>query len=558
MEHFKLPIEYCEKKTEIDGHILKDLEILETVDENIPSASQSIFRPTSKVSKLLLTNWVKYFSHDKKFIKDTQQIILKSNVNMYINIDDIYDCWNDLKNNCGFLTEYQYVDWEFFESFNRDSHFLQLMSVYNLLSPVISLILPLIMCIIPFFLLKFKGISISLSTYLNHLYELMSKLPIGKLADMKNMSFDNKVYTIFSCLFYFFQLYQNVLSCWRFYKNQFKIKIFIDKLKHFIKHTVEQSKTYLSTSTNYLSHKHFNDDLEKNLSKMQELYENLQKVSVININKIGYNLQQFYLLYKCVDLNTLFQYAIGINAYFDNINNIKTLYLSKHISSCKFSNKYTTFKGAYHHSIHIDKAVKNDYTTKYNTLITGPNASGKTSILKTVIINILFSQIIGFGFYDEAKINLYTNVHCYLNIPDTSGRDSLFQSEARRCKDIIDIISKSNNRSRHFCVFDELYSGTNPCEATATAHAYLEYMSSISNVDFMITTHYNKLCQIYRHKKIKPFHMKTKFIDGKLIYTYTLTQGTSNIKGAINILRELDYPRQIIDDTLDIISTDMK
>lgn len=554
MEHFKLPIEYCENKTKINENILKDLELLETVDANIPSVCQSIFKPTSNVSKLLLSDWVKYFSYDKNFIKDTQQIILNSPVNSYDNIDDVYDCWNNLKNNNGFLSEYQYVDWDFFEHFNKDCNFLQLMSIYNLLSPVISLILPLIMCIIPFFILKYRGISITLSSYFGHLYVLMSKLPIGKLADLKNMSFDNKVYSIFSCLFYFFQLYQNVLSCWRFYRNQFKIKYVIDKLKNFIQHTIEQSKKYISISLKYHSYQQFNNKLNENILKMQQLYDNLKNVSIININKIGYNLQQFYLLYKCSDINELFEYAIGLNAYFNNINNVKILCQSNKISPCKFTNKHTTFKNAYHHSIPISDAITNDYSTKYNSLITGPNASGKTSMLKTVIINILLSQMVGFGFYNQCKINLYTNIHCYLNIPDTSGRDSLFQSEARRCKEIIDIISNSDKKSRHFCVFDELYSGTNPYEATATAHAYLEYISSNKNVNFMITTHYDKLCYIYKHKKIRPYHMVTNIVnDGQLLYTYTLSPGISNIKGAINILKDLDYPQKIIDDTSDIL-----
>jgi DNA mismatch repair ATPase MutS len=52
-----------------------------------------------------------------------------------------------------------------------------------------------------------------------------------------------------------------------------------------------------------------------------------------------------------------------------------------------------------------------------------------------------------------------------LNIPDSSGRDSLFQAESRRCKEIIDIINKDKTH-RHFCIFDELFSGTNPVETT--------------------------------------------------------------------------------------------
>jgi hypothetical protein len=61
-----------------------------------------------------------------------------------------------------------------------------------------------------------------------------------------------------------------------------------------------------------------------------------------------------------------------------------------------------------------------------------------------------------------------------LNIPDTSGRDSLFQAEARRCKEIIDIIDEPLlTDARHFCIFDELFSGTIAAEATSASYGFL-------------------------------------------------------------------------------------
>ena len=118
-------------------------------------------------------------------------------------------------------------------------------------------------------------------------------------------------------------------------------------------------------------------------------------------------------------------------------------------------------------------------------IISAPNKGGKTTILKTSAINIIFSQQFGCGFYKSANIKPYTHIHSYLNIPDTSERDSLFQAESRRCKDIIDIIVENNDTHyRHFCIFDELYSGTNPTEATQAGKAFLEYLSSYDSVTF--------------------------------------------------------------------------
>ena len=97
--------------------------------------------------------------------------------------------------------------------------------------------------------------------------------------------------------------------------------------------------------------------------------------------------------------------------------------------------------------------------------------------LKSAILNTMLSQQIGKGFFKKLNMTPYNKFHCYLDVPDTAGRDSLFQSEARRCLEIIKSVEKSNVRS--FCIFDELYSGTNPTEAIASAYAFTKYLSKI-------------------------------------------------------------------------------
>jgi len=183
-------------------------------------------------------------------------------------------------------------------------------------------------------------------------------------------------------------------------------------------------------------------------------------------------------------------------------------------------------------------------------IISAPNKAGKTTILKTTTLNIIFSQQIGCGFYESAVINPYTHIHSYLNIPDTSGRDSLFQAESRRCKEIIDIININNNdKYRHFCIFDELYSGTNPEEASKAGCAFLQYLSGFSNVNFMLTTHYTSICKKFKKSpKIQNYKMYVEVLDdGNYKYTYKLVKGLSKMKGAIRVLKDMEYPKEIID-----------
>jgi DNA mismatch repair ATPase MutS len=190
--------------------------------------------------------------------------------------------------------------------------------------------------------------------------------------------------------------------------------------------------------------------------------------------------------------------------------------------------------------------VKNNLTMKKNIILTGPNASGKTTILKSTLINIIVSQQWGCGFYTFAKFRPFTHIHSYLNIPDSSGRDSLFQAESRRCKEILDIVNHTDNKkTHHFCIFDELYSGTNYKEATKSAAAFLKYLSKFDNVEFILTTHYRKLC---KHKSTVIENYKMDVIESgeDIQYTYRMKRGVSKVEGGIRILKQMNYPSDIL------------
>ena len=197
--------------------------------------------------------------------------------------------------------------------------------------------------------------------------------------------------------------------------------------------------------------------------------------------------------------------------------------------------------------------VKNSIILKNNKLITGVNASGKTTLIKTVLLNILLSQQIGYGYYERGRIKLYDKLHSYLNIPDTSNRDSLFQAEARRCKVILDDIIVNRNKE-HFCIFDELYSGTNPIEASMAGYAYLKYLNNFKNVKFILTTHYLDMCErlegMCEDKSIVNNNMKAYYKNDKLVCSYKLQKGITKLNGGVEVLRKLNYKKEIIEDAM--------
>jgi len=256
-------------------------------------------------------------------------------------------------------------------------------------------------------------------------------------------------------------------------------------------------------------------------------------------------------LYEDPVYNAAFLYSFGFNGYIDCFTGLQTNIEERKVYFADFTDdfKKAQIVNNYYACLKDSAPVKNTLKFKKNMIVTGPNASGKTTILKSSLINIILTQQFGCGFYDSAVIKPYKYIHCYLNIPDTSGRDSLFQAEARRCKEILDIVD-ANKDDGHFCAFDELYSGTNPEEAVSSASAFMQYLVKNKNLSCLLTTHFVKVCKkLNKNASISNYQMVAKKTGNTIKYTYKLDKGISTVKGGISVLCDMNYPAEIIRDT---------
>jgi dsDNA-specific endonuclease/ATPase MutS2 len=304
----------------------------------------------------------------------------------------------------------------------------------------------------------------------------------------------------------------------------------------------------------YKTYTGFYHDIEHHKSCMNRLLLRFNMIlpydnTLAKMSQIGHLMSLYYDIYYNDDLHNTFMFSIYLNQYDIDITSISLKCKEGLLRKCKYS-KSTKITSMYYLPHIYDNPVKNNISLETNIIITGPNASGKTTLLKSALINVLMSQQFGYGCYKSAKIKIYDMFHSYLNIPDTSGRDSLFQAESRRCKEIIDIIREHKDPAiyRHFCIFDELYSGTNPTEAAKAGCAFLKYLSEHSNVKFILTTHYYSICKRFRKStKIQNYKMMVDVLpDESFNYTYKLHKGISKIKGGLRVLKDLDYPNEII------------
>ena len=565
-EHFKLPIFYNDKKVKIKQNIINDLELVKTIDASgCEPIYNYFFNNDNDLSKKLTEQVSEYYTTDVNFITQNQELLkdykkLDKKYTTYSpNYKNIVEIWNEIKCETDFKEKYYYIDWPILEFLNKSEHFLQFMSLYNLASPIISLFVPIIILIIPFFVIRMKGLELNIDEYIEILKGLAQSHAIGKLFTQFNeVSLNEKIYLLISSAFYIFSIYQNVTVCVKFHNNMIKIHNHFNEINCYLDYTIKSMNNYLSYSTNLSTQNDFNNVLREKKIVLESLRNKFAYIteykltSIKKLQEIGNVLKYFYELHDDKIYNDVITYSFGFNGYIDCIEGLINNIEERKINYSAFikNKKKSIFKNSYYAPLKDDNPVKNTIKFKKNIIITGPNASGKTTTLKSTLINIIFTQQFGCGFYESAQLSPFKYIHCYLNIPDTSGRDSLFQAEARRCKDILDVIT-TNEEDGHFCVFDELYSGTNPDEAITSATAFMNYLIKNNNVCCLMTTHFTKICKnLKKNKNISNCHMVAEKINNKLLYSYKLVEGISEIKGGIMVLTEMNYPKEIIDNTI--------
>jgi hypothetical protein len=561
-----MPISYIKDKHELKKNISTDLELINTVDGSSNPIYSFCLNTDNDVSKKLSEQMINYYTSDVNFLKDNQKLIKDyvkpetKYTTLSPNYKNIIEIWNELKIETGFREKYYFIDWEVIEFLNKSEIFLQFMSLYNLFSPIFSLMVPIIILIIPFFILKMKGIPLDVSEYITVLKTVAQTNAVGKLftVNFSEINAQERIYILVSAAFYLFSIYQNIMVCVKFNNNMKTIHNHFKIINSYLDNTIHSMENYLHFSQELATHKDFNNNLISKMSTLKNINEKIKSIteySLYNIGKfkeIGKVLKYFYELHSEEEYEDAIMYSLGFNGYIDCIEGLQINIVERKMNFVTFisNKKKSVFRNSYYACLKDNNPVKNTIKFNKNQIITGPNASGKTTILKSTLINIILTQQFGCGFYDSGNFAPFKHLHCYLNIPDTSGRDSLFQAEARRCKDILDIIH-DNKDETHFCAFDELYSGTNPEEAETSATSFMLYLQKYKNVSTLLTTHFVKVCKkLDKIKGIQNCKMVTQKINNKIIYTYKFEAGISEVKGGINVLSDMNYPKEIIDNTI--------
>jgi hypothetical protein len=547
--------------------------------------------------------------------------------------------WEEITLTKDFKEKFNYVEFKQLEQFNRSSLFLECLSLMHLSSPIFSILFFIIFLIAPIALMTMMKTPFTMDSYFFHLASFSKVSFLGKMAKSicaYGVANYQSIGMIICCIvFYGVQFYNSYVSYHRFWRNMEIVNNHLLEVRDFAKKSINRMENFLLCVRTSAAHSYnrFCSETQRQLLTLGQIHEWVENVQPFGIHlqklrEFGDLLQCYYELYCNEEYDLAIRYAAGFSGYENHLLNLQRNLKLGYLSCADFSvsglengfendseelepecgdeelepesekpkekNPDNQLFEMYYPAHDPKQAIKNNCDLGKNMIITGPNASGKTTFLKSTALNLIFTQQFGMGCYSHAVIyRPYTHFHTYLNIPDSSDRDSLFQAEARRGKEILDAIvsdadagagvgdvsaicstsgceipsSKSLKRQQQnaFLLMDELFSGTNHDDAVSAAYGFLCYLGKQErqkSARFMLTTHFVEICD---HIEANMAHvadnyqMTVKFgVEGghediveedgdqELQYLYKIQKGISNIRCGVHILKQMKYPNEVL------------
>lgn len=191
----------------------------------------------------------------------------------------------------------------------------------------------------------------------------------------------------------------------------------------------------------------------------------------------------------------------------------------------------------------IEDAVANSFEIQKGMLLTGSNASGKSTFLKTVAICALFAQTIQTVPAKEYAAERYRIFSSMSLKDDLEAKESYYMVEIRSIQRILQAVEEDGIKV--LCFVDEVLRGTNTVERIAAASEIMRSFSG-ENMLCFAATHDIELTQLLADV-YDNYHFEEEIENNDILFPYKLLKGPANTRNAIKLLRMMGYPDELIE-----------
>jgi len=193
-----------------------------------------------------------------------------------------------------------------------------------------------------------------------------------------------------------------------------------------------------------------------------------------------------------------------------------------------------------------------DPSSQQIIILTGPNMSGKSAILRQTALITLMAHMGSFVPAADAKIPLTDKIFTRVGASDNlSGGESTFMVEMNETASII-----NNITSRSLILLDEIGRGTSTYDGISIAWSIVEHLfNSASSPKTLFATHYHELNELENKLPgVKNYHVTNKEVGNKIIFLRKLAPGGSTHSFGIHVARMAGMPPSLINRANEILA----
>lgn len=191
----------------------------------------------------------------------------------------------------------------------------------------------------------------------------------------------------------------------------------------------------------------------------------------------------------------------------------------------------------------LSDPVKNDFNTERSVLITGSNASGKSTFLKTLAVNQILAQTVHTCMADSYEASFFRVCSSMALRDNIQGGESYYIVEIKALKRILDELSIPG--APVLCFVDEVLRGTNTVERIAASVQILKSLNK-GNCLCFAATHDIELTHLLE-KEYDNYHFEEEIEDDDIFFCYKIISGRAQTRNAIKLLRIMGYDKEIIE-----------
>lgn len=186
-------------------------------------------------------------------------------------------------------------------------------------------------------------------------------------------------------------------------------------------------------------------------------------------------------------------------------------------------------------------------------IITGPNMSGKSALLRQTALIVLMAQIGSFVPASEARIGIVDKIFTRVG-----ASDNISQGESTFMVEMLESASILNNISnRSLVLLDEIGRGTSTYDGIAIAWAMVEYIHNhpTARAKTLFATHYHELNEMADTcPRVKNFHVAVREVNKNIIFLRKLVEGGTEKSFGIHVARIAGMPKKVINRAEQILS----